>query len=106
MRAVIVLTLTWCLTSGAAAAQDRLIDAIKADDVATVRALLDKRVDVNAVQAGIKEGKSVQELQKTIRLEKYRKFAGYAETAPATPSLEAVIQSAYTSLTRYSTAGR
>jgi ankyrin repeat protein len=51
MRAVTVFTLTWCLTAGAAAAQDRLIDAIKADDVAAVRALLDQRVDVNAVQA-------------------------------------------------------
>jgi ankyrin repeat protein len=51
MRAVIVFTLTWCLTAGAATAQDRLIEAIRADDVATVRALLEKRVDVNAVQA-------------------------------------------------------
>ena len=32
-------------------AQDRLIDAVKANDAATVRTLLDKRVDVNAVQA-------------------------------------------------------
>jgi ankyrin repeat protein len=35
----------------AAAAQDRLIDAVKANDVGTVRTLLDKRADVNAVQA-------------------------------------------------------
>jgi glyoxylase-like metal-dependent hydrolase (beta-lactamase superfamily II) len=59
-----------------------------------------------SVQAGIKEGKSVEELQKTISLEKYRNFAGYAEAAPATPGLPAVIQSAYTSLTKYSPAGR
>ena len=31
--------------------EDRLIDAVKANDAVTVRALLDKRVDVNAVQA-------------------------------------------------------
>jgi ankyrin repeat protein len=32
-------------------AQDRLINAVKANDVSAVRALLDKRADVNAVQA-------------------------------------------------------
>ena len=54
-----------------------------------------------AVQAGIKEGKSVEELQKTIRLDKYRNFAGYSETAAATPGLAAAVLSAYNSLTKY-----
>jgi ankyrin repeat protein len=45
--AVLVMSL---ITISAAQAQDRLIDAIKANDVAAVRALLDTRVDVNAVQ--------------------------------------------------------
>ena len=34
-----------------AGAQDRLVDAIKANDIATIRTLLDKKADVNAVQA-------------------------------------------------------
>jgi ankyrin repeat protein len=38
------------IVPGAARAQHRLIDAIKANDVAAVRGLLDTRVDVNAVQ--------------------------------------------------------
>jgi ankyrin repeat protein len=38
------------MSSGAASAQGSLIDAIKANDVAAVRTLIDKRVDVNAVQ--------------------------------------------------------
>jgi glyoxylase-like metal-dependent hydrolase (beta-lactamase superfamily II) len=48
-----------------------------------------------AVAAGIKEGRSVDELQKTIKLEKYRTWAGYEMQLPA------IIQSAYTSLTKY-----
>jgi ankyrin repeat protein len=36
---------------GVASAQSRLIEAVKANDVAAVRGLLDTRVDVNAVQA-------------------------------------------------------
>jgi hypothetical protein len=48
-----------------------------------------------AVSAGIKEGKSVDELQKTIKLDKYRSWMGYEMQLPA------VIQSAYISLTNY-----
>jgi len=55
-----------------------------------------------AVSAGIREGKTVEELQKTIRLDKYRNWNGYTQTAVATPSLEQAIQSAYANLTRYS----
>jgi uncharacterized protein len=45
---VVVLLVLVSVT--AASAQDRLIDAIRTNDVAAVRALVDKRVDVNAVQ--------------------------------------------------------
>ena len=45
---VVVLVVRRCTAARAGLA---LIDAVKADDVATVRALLDKRVDVNAAQA-------------------------------------------------------
>ena len=48
-----------------------------------------------AVAAGIKEGRSLEELQKTIRLDKYRDWAGYEMQLPA------IIQSAYLSLTKY-----
>jgi glyoxylase-like metal-dependent hydrolase (beta-lactamase superfamily II) len=52
--------------------------------------------DLNAaVSAGIKAGKSVEELQKTIRLDKYKDWVGYEMQLPA------VIQSAYLSLTKY-----
>ncbi len=40
-----------CVAVSAAQAQSRLMDAIKANDASAVRALLDTRVDVNAVQA-------------------------------------------------------
>jgi ankyrin repeat protein len=51
MRVFALVAVAWCVGVGAAGAQDRLIDAIKANDVGTVRALLDKRTDVNVVQA-------------------------------------------------------
>ena len=47
------------------------------------------------MSAGIKEGKSVDELQKTIKLDKCRSWMGYEMQLPA------VIESAYTSLTKY-----
>ncbi len=47
------------------------------------------------VQAGIKAGKSVEELQKTVKLDKYSTFVGYPDQVPA------IVQSAYTSLTKY-----
>ena len=50
LRLTLLATL-WCTFSAAAVAQERLVDAVKANDAVTVRALLDKRVDVNAVQA-------------------------------------------------------
>ena len=69
-------------------------------DVVTFRQYLE---DLQAaVSAGIKQGRSLEELQKTIRLEKYSHFAGYKEAAPATATLPQVIQSAYLSLTKYS----
>jgi glyoxylase-like metal-dependent hydrolase (beta-lactamase superfamily II) len=49
-----------------------------------------------AVSAGIKDGRSVEELQKTIKLEKYKDYVGYDMQLPA------IIQSAYVSLTKYS----
>jgi glyoxylase-like metal-dependent hydrolase (beta-lactamase superfamily II) len=51
-----------------------------------------------AVSAGIKAGKTVEELQKTITLDKYKSWAGYDMQLPG------IIQSAYASLTTY--AGR
>ena len=48
-----------------------------------------------AVSAGIKAGKSLEELQKTITLDKYKDWNGYAMQLPA------MIQSAYNSLTKY-----
>ena len=50
-RPAFAATLLVLLRVGVAGAQVRLIDAVKANDTATVRALLDKRVDVNAVEA-------------------------------------------------------
>jgi glyoxylase-like metal-dependent hydrolase (beta-lactamase superfamily II) len=49
-----------------------------------------------AVSAGIKAGRSLEELQKTITLDKYKDYAGYDMQLPA------IIQSAYASLTKYS----
>ena len=47
-----VLAFSFVLVSvNIAGAQARLVDAIKANDVATIRTLLDKKADVNAVQA-------------------------------------------------------
>jgi len=63
----------------------------KADMVAFRQYLEDLEA---AVSAGIKAGKSVEELQKTITLEKYKNWAGYDQ-------LPQIIQSAYTSLTKY-----
>jgi ankyrin repeat protein len=51
MRVAALLAAVWLAGANHAAAQDRLIDAVKANDVATVRALLDARANVNAVQA-------------------------------------------------------
>ena len=47
----LVTTVFVGIAAPSAYGQDRLIDAIKANDAATVRALVDKRIDVNAVQA-------------------------------------------------------
>jgi glyoxylase-like metal-dependent hydrolase (beta-lactamase superfamily II) len=49
-----------------------------------------------AVAAGIKQGRTVEELQKTVRLDKYKDWVGYEMQLPA------IIQSAYLSLTKYS----
>jgi glyoxylase-like metal-dependent hydrolase (beta-lactamase superfamily II) len=49
-----------------------------------------------AVSAGITSGASLEELQRTIRLDKYKGWAGYDMQLPA------MIQSAYNSLTKYS----
>ena len=46
-----------------------------------------------AVAAGIKAGKGVEELQQTIKLDKYKAWVGYDTQLPA------MIQSAYASLT-------
>jgi ankyrin repeat protein len=46
----ITVALMLCAGIGAAGAQDRLIDAVDAGDIATVRALLDKKADVNAAR--------------------------------------------------------
>jgi ankyrin repeat protein len=51
MRVVALLAAVWLVSAGYAAAQTRLIEAVKAHDVAVVRTLLDSRADVNAVQA-------------------------------------------------------
>jgi glyoxylase-like metal-dependent hydrolase (beta-lactamase superfamily II) len=69
-------------------------------DVVTYRQYLEDLMA--AVSAGIKQGRTLEELQKTITLEKYSHFAGYKEPAPATASLPQVILSAYLSLTKYS----
>jgi glyoxylase-like metal-dependent hydrolase (beta-lactamase superfamily II) len=47
------------------------------------------------VQAGIKAGKSVGDLQKSVNLDKYRSFVGYPDQIPA------IVLSAYNSLTKY-----
>lgn len=47
------------------------------------------------VQTGIKAGRTVGELQKSVNLEKYRDFAGYPDQVPA------IVQSAFDSLTKY-----
>ncbi len=47
------------------------------------------------VQAGIKAGRTLEEIQKTVRLEKYSTFVGYPD------QLAAIVLSAYNSLTRY-----
>lgn len=51
MRVAVLFTTVWLVGAGIASAQAPLIDAVKANDVAAVRALLGKKVDVNAVQA-------------------------------------------------------
>jgi glyoxylase-like metal-dependent hydrolase (beta-lactamase superfamily II) len=62
-------------------------------DLVTFREMLE---DLSSqVQAGIKAGKSVEELQKTVKLDKYSTFVGYPDQIPA------IVQSAYTSLTKY-----
>ena len=48
---IVTVAVILCAGIGVAGAQDRLIDAITANDVAAVRALLDKHADVNAAQA-------------------------------------------------------
>ena len=50
MRFAALLAAIWFAGAGIAAAQSPLIDAVKANDVTAVRALLDKRADVNTVQ--------------------------------------------------------
>ena len=50
MRVATLLAAVWLVGADIASAQGSLIDAVKANDVAAVRAFLDKRVDVNAVQ--------------------------------------------------------
>ncbi|MBI4264044.1 MAG: MBL fold metallo-hydrolase [Acidobacteria bacterium] len=45
------------------------------------------------VQAGIKAGRSLEEIQKTVNLQKYSNFVGYPDQVPA------IVQSAYNSLT-------
>jgi ankyrin repeat protein len=50
MRVAALFAAVWLVGAAQAAAQGRLIEAVKANDVATVRALLDSRADVNAVQ--------------------------------------------------------
>ncbi|MBI4264493.1 MAG: MBL fold metallo-hydrolase [Acidobacteria bacterium] len=70
----------------------------KADVVMFRQYLEDLRA---AVSDGIRAGRSLEELQRTIRLDKYRRFVGYAEEAFATPGLAQAIESAYASLTKY-----
>jgi glyoxylase-like metal-dependent hydrolase (beta-lactamase superfamily II) len=48
-----------------------------------------------AVADGIRAGRTLEELQKTITLDKYRHFQGYPMQVPA------IVQSAYLSLTKY-----
>jgi len=50
MRIAALLAAVWLVGVGVSSAQGRLIDAVKANDVTTVRTLLDARADVNAVQ--------------------------------------------------------
>lgn len=47
------------------------------------------------VQAGIRAGRSLEDIQKTVNLEKYSSFVGYPE------QVGAIVQSAYNSLTKY-----
>ena len=47
------------------------------------------------VQAGIKAGRSLEEIQKSVNLSKYSNFAGYPDQVPA------IVQSAFNSLTKY-----
>jgi glyoxylase-like metal-dependent hydrolase (beta-lactamase superfamily II) len=49
----------------------------------------------SAVAAGIKEGRTLQELQKSVTLDKYKSWAGYEAQR------QGIIQSAYISLTKY-----
>ena len=54
MRVLSVLAiapLLWCAAAGTARAESPLVDAVKAGNTATVRALLAKKVDVNGAQA-------------------------------------------------------
>jgi glyoxylase-like metal-dependent hydrolase (beta-lactamase superfamily II) len=48
-----------------------------------------------AVTAGVEAGRSLEELQKTITLEKYKGWAGYPDQVPA------IVASAYASVTKY-----
>ena len=48
-----------------------------------------------AVSAGVKAGKSVEELQKSITLDKYKGWVGYPDQLPG------IIASAYASVTKY-----
>ena len=47
---IVTVAVILCAGIGVAGAQDRLVEAIKANDVAAVRTLLDTRVDVNAAK--------------------------------------------------------
>ena len=51
LAGVAAVALIICVGIETAGAQSALVDAIKANDVTTVRTLLDKKVDVNAVHA-------------------------------------------------------
>ena len=48
---IAAVALTMCAGIDAARAQGRLVDAVKTNDVASVRTLVDQRADVNALQA-------------------------------------------------------
>lgn len=64
----------------------------KADLIAFRRWLEDLQT---AVSAGIKGGKTLEELKKSIKLDEYKSWAGYDAQLPG------IIESAYTSLTKY-----